>query len=450
MVDTSSTAGSAWNTAATSRERVVSRVGEMFGPAVICTCTRPVSSFGIRPPPAVITTSTASTPVSTSSTAGCQRIRRRWCIDQSSARRYCASSQPSKRSASRSSRPGVRLPSGSCTRLRPHRAGVRVSETTAEITMVATRVTANSRISMVNMLSPNTIGPNTAISDSVIDTTVKPISRTPVSAACSGAMPCSMWRTMFSITTIASSTTKPTHSTSATSEKMFRVKPSIHITISAPASDSGTLSMAIRVGRSRRRNSSITSATITMLMPSATSTSCSADSVVGVRSKIGVIFTSAGNTWLSPGSAARIALTTAIALASGRLLICRVTARVPLNQAAAYWSCCPPLTVATSASRTGTPLLLAITRLAKSAGVCSASLAVTVIWLTPSLRMPCGEVTLAARSALATWLVVMPLIASALAFSAMRTACGVPPPTCTCATPGICATAGLSRVSVRS
>src|SRR6185437_14688709 len=109
-------------------------------------------------------------------------------------------------------------------------------------------------------------------------------------------------------------------------------------------------------------NSSITSATITMLISRATSTSCSADSVVGVRSKIGVICTSAGNTLLSAGSAARIAFTVATALASGRLLICRVTARLPLNQAAAYLSCWPLLIVATSASRTGTPWRLAITR----------------------------------------------------------------------------------------
>ncbi len=141
---------------------------------------------------------------------------------------------------------------------------------------------------------------------------------------------------MFSITTIASSTTNPTHNTSATSEKMFRVKPMIHITTKAPASDSGTLSIAIRVGRSRRRNTSITSATITMLISNATSTSCSADSVVGVRSKIGVIRTSAGSSRPSLGSAARIARTVATALASGRLLICMVTARVPLNHAAAY------------------------------------------------------------------------------------------------------------------
>ncbi len=64
--------------------------------------------------------------------------------------------------------------------------------------------------------------------------------------------------------------------------------------------------------------------------------------------------------------------------------------------------------------------------------------------------MPCGEVTLAARSALATSLAVRFLAASALLSSSIRTACGVPPNTCTWATPSICATAGFSMVSARS
>ena len=66
----------------------------------------------------------------------------------------------------------------------------------------------------------NMTGMNTATSDSVIDTIVKPISREPSSAAASGALPASMWRAMFSIITIASSTTKPTHSVSAISERL--------------------------------------------------------------------------------------------------------------------------------------------------------------------------------------------------------------------------------------
>ena len=63
-------------------------------------------------------------------------------------------------------------------------------------------------------------GMNTATREMLIDITVKPICRAPTSAACNGGMPCSMWRTMFSIITMASSTTKPTEIVSAISEKL--------------------------------------------------------------------------------------------------------------------------------------------------------------------------------------------------------------------------------------
>ena len=64
---------------------------------------------------------------------------------------------------------------------------------------------------------------NTAISDSVIDMMVKPISPAPFSAASYGVAPPSMCRTMFSITTTASSTTKPTAIDSAISDKLSRL-----------------------------------------------------------------------------------------------------------------------------------------------------------------------------------------------------------------------------------
>ena len=61
------------------------------------------------------------------------------------------------------------------------------------------------------------------ISDRLIESTVKPTSRAPRNAACMRGMPSSMWREMFSITTIASSTTKPVAMVSAISERMSRL-----------------------------------------------------------------------------------------------------------------------------------------------------------------------------------------------------------------------------------
>ena len=64
---------------------------------------------------------------------------------------------------------------------------------------------------------------NTAIRERLIETTVKPICRAPFSAACIGGSPCSMKRWMFSITTMASSTTNPTEMVMAISDRLSRL-----------------------------------------------------------------------------------------------------------------------------------------------------------------------------------------------------------------------------------
>ena len=69
----------------------------------------------------------------------------------------------------------------------------------------------------------NRTGMKTAASDIVIETIVKPISLEPSSVACSRDLPISMCRVMFSSITIASSTTKPTQSVKAISERLSRL-----------------------------------------------------------------------------------------------------------------------------------------------------------------------------------------------------------------------------------
>ncbi len=61
--------------------------------------------------------------------------------------------------------------------------GVSVSETTAEIAMAMLSVTANSRKSRPTMPPMSRIGMNTASSETVIETMVKPICFAPSSAA---------------------------------------------------------------------------------------------------------------------------------------------------------------------------------------------------------------------------------------------------------------------------
>ncbi len=108
-------------------------------------------------------------------------------------------------------------------RKRPHSAGVSVSETTAENTIAAISVTVNSLKNMPVMPPANTTGTNTATSEAVIETIVKPISFAPCKVASSRGMPASMWRITFSMTTIASSTTKPIAMTSAISDMLSSV-----------------------------------------------------------------------------------------------------------------------------------------------------------------------------------------------------------------------------------
>ena len=84
-------------------------------------------------------------------------------------------------------------------------------------------MTANSRNKRPTMSPMNSSGISTAISETVSDRIVKPICSAPLSAASSGLSPSSMKREMFSIITIASSTTKPVEIVSAISDRLSRL-----------------------------------------------------------------------------------------------------------------------------------------------------------------------------------------------------------------------------------
>ena len=101
--------------------------------------------------------------------------------------------------------------------------GVSDNETKPETRIATPIVTANSWKSRPMMPPMKRTGMKTAASDSVIEMIVKPISRAPFKAASYTGSPISMWRTMFSSMTIASSTTKPTESVSAMSDRLSRL-----------------------------------------------------------------------------------------------------------------------------------------------------------------------------------------------------------------------------------
>ena len=89
----------------------------------------------------------------------------------------------------------------------------------------AATVKANSVNSRPVLPVMNASGVNTAARVTVIATTAKAISFDPCRAARNGGMPSSIWRWMFSSTTMASSTTRPMASTSPSRVRVLMVKP---------------------------------------------------------------------------------------------------------------------------------------------------------------------------------------------------------------------------------
>ena len=73
---------------------------------------------------------------------------------------------------------------------------------------------------------------------------------------------------MFSIITMASSTTKPMQTASAISDRLSMEKPASHIAAHVPASDSGTVMPAAMVAAIRRKNRNTTIITSTAVAAS--------------------------------------------------------------------------------------------------------------------------------------------------------------------------------------
>src|SRR5215469_18387560 len=120
--------------------------------------------------------------------------------------------------------------------------GASVNETKPETAIEAVTVMANSRNKRPMMLPMSSSGMNTAINEMLIESTVNAISRDPLRAASNGAMPFSICRWMFSTTTMASSTTKPTAMVSAINDMLSRLKLSMYMAAQEPMSASGTVS----------------------------------------------------------------------------------------------------------------------------------------------------------------------------------------------------------------
>ena len=123
-----------------------------------------------------------------------------------------------------------------------------------ETTTATLSVMANSLNSRPTTPGMKSSGMNTATSETVRLTTVKPICFAPLKAATRGRSPSSIRRTIFSIITIASSTTKPVAMVSAISERLSSENPHSAMMPKVPMIDSGNATPGTSVARPVRKN----------------------------------------------------------------------------------------------------------------------------------------------------------------------------------------------------
>ena len=161
---------------------------------------------------------------------------------------------------------------------------------------------------------------------------------------------------MFSIMTMASSTTKPVAIVSAMIDRLLRLKPARYITARVPISDSGTDRLGISVARQSPRKRKITPTTSATAKVSSICTSRTEARMVSVRSVRTATSSEGGRVSRSCGSSALMLSTTAMTLAPGWRWTLTITACVELAQAASRLFSCASATVATSDTRTGAPL----------------------------------------------------------------------------------------------
>src|ERR1700678_2089249 len=152
---------------------------------------------------------------------------------------------------------------------------------------------------------------------------------------------------MFSIITIASSTTNPVEIVSAIRVRLFRLKPRAYIAPNVPTSESGTAMLGMIVAANVRRKTNMTATTSAMQRQSSNSTSATEARTVVVRSVRTVMLIAGGIVALSFGSSALILSTTSMMLAPGWRWMFTITAGTLFIHADAWVFSIPSMTFAT-------------------------------------------------------------------------------------------------------
>ena len=160
----------------------------------------------------------------------------------------------STRAIPRPSFPGLRSGSGtSYSGLPAASIGTSVIATASENRSEKLTVSAWSRNSWPAMPVMNTIGKNTATDVSVAAVMAVPTSLVPRVAASTRERPSSRWRTMFSSTTTALSTSMPTASAMPPSDMMLSDRSNMYISTNVPITETGIARPVMSVARASRR-----------------------------------------------------------------------------------------------------------------------------------------------------------------------------------------------------
>src|ERR1700680_297081 len=135
-------------------------------------------------------------------------------------------------------------------------------------------VSANWRNKIPVVPGKSATGTNTATSTSDVATTAPATSFMATDAAlCGSVMPSTMWRSTFSITTIASSTTSPVASVMPNSVNVLIENPKALIKMKVPTSDTGIVIAGMKVLRQSCKNKKMTAITSATACASVISTS---------------------------------------------------------------------------------------------------------------------------------------------------------------------------------
>ncbi len=164
---------------------------------------------------------------------------------------------------------------------------------------------------------------------------------------------------MFSITTIASSTTKPVAIVSAISVRLLIEKPARYMTPKVPTSDSGTATLGMNVAGRLRRKRKITITTSATARSNSNSTSRTEPRIVTVRSVSSVTSTLEGSEAWSCGRSFFTRSTTSMTLVPGCRWMLRMIAGVASAHAARREFSAASTASAISETRIAAPFLYA-------------------------------------------------------------------------------------------